>query len=141
MKTRMLSALLMSCLLSLAPIAHAARGAKPLVEPAPIAVPSGVTSDQVSKAIQLALIGRGWTVAKSEPGLIQGHLSLRQHRLLIGIRYDSSQITMRYIDSSELGYEVRADGTPVIHPKYTTWLQNLSVDINKNLLSPGPHAP
>jgi len=138
MNKRITLVLIATSLLAL-PFGAQARGARPLVEPSPVLVPSGTSLDGVAKTIKLAMADRGWTVGKETPGYIEANLAVRVHRLRIGIQYDASRITIKYIDSAELKYGVDKQGRPVIHPKYMGWTQNLTAGISKHLLTAGTH--
>ena len=105
----------------------------PLVDPDPIAVPAGVTAEQVNKAIKAALVGRGWQVSGEQPGKILSTLHLREHMAKIELAYDQKAVTIRYLDSGELLYAEKK-GQRVIHRNYLNWVQNVVNDIGRNLL-------
>lgn len=105
----------------------------PLVDPAPIHVPSGLTDVQVSKAVKAALLGRGWTVAGEQAGSVDASLSRDNWVAKIRVDYTTQQVQIRYVDSTHLKYEVKRDGTRLIHSNYMGWMQFLSGDIGRNL--------
>lgn len=105
----------------------------PLVDPAPISVPAGLTDVQVGKAVKAALIGRGWTVADQQAGNITATLSRNEWMAKIRVDYDTAKVQIRYVDSKNLKYEVKRDGTRLIHSNYMGWMQYLSGDIGRNL--------
>lgn len=105
----------------------------PLVDPAPISVPAGLTDVQVGKAVKAALIGRGWTVTGDQPGSASASLSRDEWMAKIRVDYDTSHVQIRYVDSSHLKYEVKRDGTRLIHSNYMGWMKFLSGDIGRNL--------
>lgn len=105
----------------------------PLVDPAPISVPAGLTDVQVGKAVKAALIGRGWTVTGDQPGSASASLSRDEWMAKIRVDYDTKQVQIRYVDSSHLKYEVKRDGTRLIHSNYMGWMKFLSGDIGRNL--------
>jgi len=113
--------------------AFAAQRSAPLVEPAPITIPANVSEENAAKAIRSALAGRGWAISEESPGHIGGTLTVRKHVLKIGISYTGGRIGIKYVTSSELGYEI-IEGKPYIHPKFNNWMNNLILDINANLL-------
>jgi hypothetical protein len=105
----------------------------PLKDPDPIAVPSGYSVEQVSKAIKLGVASRtGWTLTKTEPGQFEATLNVRQHMLKVNIPYSTSTVAIKYVDSQNLDYGERK-GVKVIHPKWVNWTRNLATDIQREL--------
>ena len=104
-----------------------------LVDPAPIAIPAGLTTAQVTKEIKRALIGRGWEVTSEQPGTIDSTLHLRDHVARIKLNYDASQVRIAYVDSSNLDYKEKR-GKRYIHGNYLGWIGFLVNDISTNLL-------
>lgn len=105
----------------------------PLVDPAPIAVPAGLTDVQVGKAVKAALLGRGWTVAGEHPGSVDGSLSRDNWIAKIRVDYSVQQVHIRYVDSTNLKYEIKRDGTRLIHSNYMNWMKFLHDDIGRDL--------
>ena len=101
----------------------------PLVDPPPISVPSGLNAVQVGKAVKAALIGRGWTVT----GQQDGSVSRDEWVAKIRVDYSVEKVQIRYVDSTNLKYEVKRDGTRLIHSNYMGWMKFLSGDIGRNL--------
>jgi len=97
----------------------------PLVNPQPIAVPQRATPQQVYKAITTVLARFGWVVASDKPGNMEATYAPRDFSVRIGIAYDERQVQIRYIDSTNLKYEVKKDGITYIHKNYTAWMRNL----------------
>lgn len=112
--------------------AVAAMSPRELVEPEPVVIPDGIKQEEAAKVIKRAIVGRDWSVAKTEPGYIEAQLNVRQHMLRVGITYDAKAISMKYLDSAELGYKEER-GKRFIHPKYRNWTNNLMSDIRKTL--------
>ncbi len=114
--------------------AYAARGAKTMVIPEPIAVPAKMTEQNVAKAIRFSLLGRGWSWEKADekPGSIDTTLNVRQHMLKMRISYGGGVVSMSYLDSAVLKYEVD-EGVPKIHPNASKWMDLLAQDIRTNL--------
>jgi hypothetical protein len=104
----------------------------PLVDPAPVEVPAGLTADQVAKEIKRALLGRGWAVTGEQPGRIDSTLHLRTHTAVIRVDYDTRQVRLAYVDSNELEYKEKK-GKRSIHPNYLGWVDNVARDIKINL--------
>jgi len=107
-----------------------------LVDPDPVAVPSGMEQAKVVKAIKLALVERRWTITKEEPGYIEAMLTVRKHMIKVGFMYGRSEIKFKYVDSAEMGFSER-DGQRYIHPKYSAWVNNVRSDISTEFMRGG----
>jgi hypothetical protein len=105
----------------------------PLVDPAPIAVPAGLNDVQVGKAVKAALLGRGWTVTEAQDASISAQLSREDWVAKIRVDFDAKQVQIRYVDSKNLKYEVKRDGTRLIHSNYMNWMKFLHDDIGRDL--------
>lgn len=105
----------------------------PLVNPPPIAITSRISADNVLKAIKMALVHRGWTITAVKTGEVDSTLHLRDHIARIVIEYDTAHVQIKYVDSTNLKYEVK-NGTPYIHKNYLGWIENLVNDIQGNLM-------
>lgn len=103
-----------------------------LIDPAPIAIPAKLNQTQVAKAIATALVHREWVINGNEPGKFSATYAQRGFSVHIGITYDHKDVRIKYLDSSNLKYEVKA-GQPYIHVNYNSWIQNLVTDISGNL--------
>ena len=111
-----------------------------LVDPAPISVPAGLSEQAVAKAITLGVAQRGWIVSKQEPGYMEATLNIRAHMAKVGITYDVKSIQIKYLDSSNLDYEVKSDGRH-IHRNYPKWINNMVRDISMQLLTASAAVP
>lgn len=105
----------------------------PLVDPAPIDVPSGMTAVQVSKSVKAALLGRGWVVSNDQADGVDGTLNGKDYVAKIHVAFDVKQVKITYVDSTHLKYEVKANGQRLIHSNYIGWMKFLSGDIARNL--------
>jgi len=105
----------------------------PLVDPAPVAVPAGLTDVQVGKAVKAALLGRGWTVTDEQAASVSAQLSREDWVARIRVDFDARQVQIRYVDSKNLKYEVKRDGTRLIHSNYMNWMKFLHDDIGRDL--------
>ncbi len=110
-----------------------ARSAKPMYEPPPVEVPGGISQEDAAKSISKAVMGRGWTIDSKDisergPSLFTASLHVRKHSLTIRIEFDTEQITFHYVESENLGFKEK-DGVKYIHPKYTTWIKNIELDL------------
>ena len=102
----------------------------PLVNPPAITVPARITQPQVYTVLTKVLARFGWVVAADKPGNIEATYAPRDFTVRIGITYDKDQVQIRYIDSTNLKYEVKKDGVTYIHKNYTSWIRNLVNGIN-----------
>ena len=132
MRSKRLLALLLAPLLVLV-----LAGAAVLVDPEPIAIPSGLSDAAVTKAIRLGVAQRGWVVTREEPGYMEATLHLRTHVATIGLNYDARQIKIHYVSSENLDYEKKND-VSYIHGNYLRWVNNVVHDINVQLLAATP---
>ncbi len=105
----------------------------PLVDPAPIDVPSGMTAVQVSKAVKAGLLGRGWVVSNDQVDGVDGTLNGHDYVAKIHIAFDTRQVKVTYVDSTHLKYAVKKNGERLIHSNYAGWMKFLSGDIARNL--------
>jgi hypothetical protein len=108
----------------------------PLVNPDPIAIPAKIKSDQVSRIIKKALVGRKWIVSEDKPGAIKATLLVREHKARIAIDWNAKDIRISYIDSENLNYTEK-NGNKLIHQNYNGWINNLVVDISGELTLSG----
>ena len=104
----------------------------PLVDPDPVAIPAGLTAEQVAADVKRALVGRGWEIVSEQPGQIESTLHLREHVATISVSYDDRQVRFAYVDSSNLDYRVKR-GEPQIHSNYLGWIGYLVDDLATNL--------
>jgi len=111
---------------------EAQAGRAPLVDPEPVAIPTGLSAEQVAADIKRALVGRGWEVVAEQPGQIDSTLHLREHVATISVSYDDRQVRFAYVDSSNLDYRVKR-GEPQIHSNYLGWIGYLVDDLATNL--------
>jgi hypothetical protein len=118
--------------LSLLAVSAAAPAREELVDPAPVAVPAGLSEQQVAEAIKMALVGRTWTVEKQQPGRIDAALYIRTHVARIGIDYDATRVAIEYVSSDNLDYKEKR-GKRYIHDNYLGWIQFLVNDLKRHL--------
>jgi len=127
-------ALVLMMLLGVAAVAPIAVASEVLVDPQPISVPPGLSEKAVAKSIRLGVAQRGWVVSRQDPGYIEATLNIRSHVAKVGITYDTKSIQIRYIDSTNLDYEVKK-GVRRIHGNYLKWINNIVKDISVQLQS------
>ena len=84
---------------------------------------------QMQQAIVKSLVGRGWTVQKITPELVQAQITVReQYHAEIDIPYSADHYRIQYRNSSGLDYK---DGK--IHKNYIRWVRLLDRDIVRDL--------
>ncbi len=114
-------------------------GAKyePIVTPEPILVPEGLTTEQVAKSLQVALVDRGWTVDSVKmpegegSGEILSTLYIRKHTATIRLLFDAKRVQIEYVESTNLGFK---DGkVKKIHNRYNFWIRTIEKDIKVRL--------
>lgn len=126
---RFASLLVLLCGLGMSALVMAAAE---LVDPAPLAVPKGISEKELVRNIKKAFVGRNWTIEGEEPGKITGTLYIRSHVARVAANYTKDQVTFTYIASDNLAYKEKK-GKRYIHKNYLTWVQNVRNDLNKNL--------
>ena len=94
------------------------------VQSAPFLHPG--TLETRTAQIQRAGAGLGWQMDPIRPGVMRATLNLRTHVAVTEITYDAQRFAIRYVDSSNLGY----DGTN-IHKNYNGWIHNLERAISQ----------
>jgi hypothetical protein len=108
-------------------------GRAPLVDPPPIAVPDNLNTMQVAKVVKAALIGRGWQVSAEQANGVDGTLHGNDYTAQIHVAFDNRKISITYVDSKNLKYEVKSNGQRMIHSNYMNWMRFLTQDIGRNL--------
>jgi hypothetical protein len=92
-------------------------------------IPKGLTLLQIKKALIVAGSQRNWVMREVEPGKLEATLLLRSHMAKVLVSYDTSSYAISYLDSKNLKHK-----NGKIHRNYNSWVQNLSNDIQRNLL-------
>ena len=88
-----------------------------------------VSTQNIQAAIMKACARKGWTPEIVEPGLIRATINVRgRHRAVVDIPFDGNGYSIRYFDSSGLGYDGRS-----IHRNYIRWTTMLSQTIQAEL--------
>ena len=104
-----------------------------LVDPPPINVPAGMSTARVSRAVKGALIGRGWVPSNEQADDVDATLNGKVYTAKIHVPFDVKQVKISYVDSTNLKYKVKKDGTRLIHANYMNWMRFLTQDIGRNL--------
>ena len=87
------------------------------------------TFDQRAEQIRRAGAGLGWQIDPVRPGLMRATLNLRSHVAITEIAYDPQGVSIRYVDSRNLGYDCFN-----ICKDDNGWLQTLARGICPELL-------
>lgn len=111
----------------------AACATAPVLEsPRQLDVPAAAEQGEVEDAILQAMRDRGWSVHERSDGHIVADLNVRSHFARVDIRYDASSVSLEYVDSRKLEYQV-VEGEERIHGNFNSWMDNLINDIRRNL--------
>ena len=93
-----------------------------------IAVPEGVSAENVQKAIVLAGSGRGWTVKSKVDGKVVLFLEHGGWRSVLTLTYDTKEISI-----SSNSDKLDRHGNPKKHAVPASWVHFLKQDITRNL--------
>ena len=99
-------------------------------EPVVVTGQRQATMEDVEKAIVRAGSATGWRMRPVAPGLMEGTLNLRSHTAIVDITYDTRTYSIKYKDSTNLGYDGRN-----IHSNYNGWIENLDKGIQTQLVN------
>jgi hypothetical protein len=94
----------------------------------PVTTTKPVSMANMESAIVSAGTGLGWRMTPQAPGRIEGVLTLREHRAVIAVDYDTRSYSIKYKDSTNLNYDGRS-----IHKNYNGWVENLDRSIRLNV--------
>ena len=51
----------------------------------------------------------------------------------VAVTYDEKQIHIAYVSSDNLKYKVKSNGKKTIHSNYIQWIQNVVLDLQRQL--------
>ncbi|CAK4074550.1 MULTISPECIES: hypothetical protein [Vibrio] len=85
-------------------------------------------SKQVKLAIMQAASNRGWVIEEISPSELNAKLTVRSHFAEAKITYNDKFYSITYLNSVNLK---ASDGK--IHRNYNRWVNNLNVDIKRQL--------
>jgi len=116
---------------------HAAKGSIPIQNFEELPVSSGdgkaLTLDQVKNAIISGGSRNRWVATVQSGNVVRLTYSARTHVAVVNVAYNTKTYSIRYADSTNLGYS--PEGAGVIHPNYNKWVSNLRRDIESALRS------
>lgn len=78
------------------------------------------------QAILQAGVARRWAMYEVKPGLIQGHLKVRRHDVVVDIPYTQDSFSIEYVSSDNMKYNPKKN---TIHRKYELWIRKLEITI------------
>ncbi len=97
------------------------------VENTPVAY--DLQKKQVKMAIIESATNRGWVVKNAGNNEVELELDSRGHKASVRVPYSEKFYSILYVSSEKL----KADAKGNIHRNYNRWINNLNVDIQKNL--------
>lgn len=106
--------------------------AAPLLDPDPVAIPAGLSTEAVQKEIKRALVTRKWSITAEQPGVVEATLNLRAHVARVSVTHGEGTVRVAYVSSENLNFEEK-DGQRFIHKNYGAWVNNVVTDISRNL--------
>ena len=137
--TSITAALLMALTLLAAPAAFAQRSAVPIIDRAAVSATTGSGKALSPEALGKAIISGGaagarkWDVVPVADGkLLRGTYKVRAHMVAVEIVPGPGTYSIKYADSINMKYAVE-NGTPVIHPFYNRWVDELIESIRAEL--------
>ena len=92
-------------------------------------VPANLSEQEISRAIINAGISKKWVMREERPGLINGHIQVRQHQANISIPYNTVNYSINYVSSVNLN----DNGKGKIHRNYNRWIAGLNEAIQIEL--------
>lgn len=101
------------------------------IVPATYPVSSGTSLKKVEAAITKAAIDRGWVKKAVNANTMELILNLREHQVVIDVKYDTNNYEMIYKSSQNMNYNPEHQ---TIHKKYSMWLGNLKRSIDKYMV-------
>ena len=94
------------------------------VRSAGVYLEEGLTTEQSTKAVKLAMAAYHWYPVAEETGRIHARLEIRSHVVEIEILIEGRKVNISYLDSENMKYKEK-NGTPHIHGAYKRWISTL----------------
>jgi hypothetical protein len=99
---------------------------KPLVDPPVTTAPCELSQERMLQGIKAGLVCPGWVITDQQPGLLTAQVIVRgKHTLVVTIKYDTTSYDIDYKSSVNLNYRVTDDGTKMLHPNGSAWMENI----------------
>ena len=84
----------------------------------------------------MGLQDKGWNVEEWTDGGVTAKIVVRgKHTVIVSITYTTEQFNLYYIDSDNMLYKEKEDGTKVIHKNYNRWVEQLVSAIRNRLIT------
>lgn len=121
--------LVVAAALLAASVVHAQRAPVPIVDHPSVPAVTGSGKPASQEALKRAIIDGGaagarkWAIVPHGDGL-RGTYKVRSHTVVVDIMPGKSSYSLKYADSINMKYGVE-QGTPVIHPFYNRWVEEL----------------
>ncbi len=135
---RALSALFLPALVLAGPAAWSAQRSVPLVNYEKQTWLRGDGKALSLEAIRSAIIRggahRGWNAQPAGEGALLLDIEVREHKATVEVSFTASEFSIRYKDSTKLGYEKKGS-EELIHPNYNRWVDYLRKDIKSELVA------
>lgn len=129
--SRFIKTLVIAGALALACAAYAQRTPVPIIDRPGVPAVSGSGKPLSHEALRQAIISGGtngarkWSIVPAGDGkTLRGTYIVRAHTVVVDIVPGSSSYSLKYADSANMKYGVE-NGTPVIHPFYNDWVEQL----------------
>jgi len=101
-----------------------------LHDPDPVAIPAGMSGENVVKAIKNAMVVQAWALDNEAPGHIVASFSPNDHVARVTISYDEKEVRVAYLDSVNPNFK-EEDGQREIHRNYNKWVEALAQQIGR----------
>jgi len=108
-----------------------------LIDPAPITFSQPVAIEKIEGAVYAAITTHGWTqntptITESDSNSIDIVYTIRTHKIIAKLVFDTSSVKLHYINSENMKYKQQKNKT-FIHPNYMVWTQELMDGIDRNI--------
>lgn len=89
---------------------------------------NALNQDELEAAIIMGGNKAGWSMRKTEPGLIVGTIQVRVHEAQVNVRYTGNSWNITYRDSKNLKFNGEK-----IHSNYNKWVNHLADAIRNQI--------
>lgn len=104
-----------------------------MVRPGPINVPDSLSQQQVSEAVEKALLDKGWILTAKTADSYQAQLSGGGWQVTIRTLFNTRNVEIQYIKSRGLKYKKEDNGEETINRHWNSWMIYLTHAIKDNL--------
>lgn len=89
---------------------------------------SNASAEQTAVALRRALAGRHWAITAATPDSIEAKITVRDHSVTTRFTWNATQVSIFYVASENMDYEVDGD-TTYIDRYYYRWLKFIKRDV------------